>query len=223
MFDKVLSIVAPHYCYVCRESGTTLCESCIENISMDESGLCLVCLSPSIYSLCKNCLNTSTFSAGWYVGKREDELKRLIDDFKFRRTNEVHSALAKLLDRKLPVLPSGTVVVPIPTIAPHKRVRGYGHTELFAKKFASLRKLTYKESIGRLTNSIQVGSSRQTREIQAKKAFYYRTSNIELTRPHLIVDDIYTTGSTMHSAVNCLRDAGVQQIWIAVIARQNIN
>jgi len=153
------------------------------------------------------------------VGERHHELKTLLDDYKFNRAYALHRALAELLHTRLPRLPEDTVVVPLPTVARHKRIRGYDHIGLIAKTLASKRGLANQAVLGRRTNSVQLGANSQQRRRQADQA-YCCNGKLDPAVPYLLVDDIVTTGATMRAAARCLKAAGAKIILIGAIARQ---
>ncbi len=220
MFDKILQIIAPHHCYSCQKVGAILCDSCVYNIANEAENQCIECRKPSRVGICMSC--QAPYSKAWITGVREDELARVIGDFKWARVYQAHESLGELLHNSLPSLPDNTIVVPIPTIAHHKRIRGYDHAYLLAKYFADQRKLPLKTSLKRKDNSIQHTANKQQRKHQAESAFSC-TSQLRSDVPYLIIDDIVTTGSTIKAATRVLKGAGANEVWVAAIARQPLN
>lgn len=217
MFDKLLQIVAPHYCYSCQKKNNILCESCIYNITIDTKNSCIECRKPNLDGTCHTC--KTGYSKSWVVADREGELARLLHDYKWNGAFEARLVLGSLLNNTLPLLPDNTVIVPIPTISRHKRIRGYDHADLLAKSFAELRNLPKKSLLQRRTNSVQHTADRAQRIAQSKKAFYC-TEKVKSSDIYLIVDDIVTTGSTVSAAASVLRQAGASEVWVAAVARQ---
>jgi ComF family protein len=220
MIDKLLQNIAPHYCYSCQKVGSVLCESCIYNIVNETENTCIECREPAIVGICSSC--KLQFTKSWVAGVREDELGRIIGDFKWSRVYQAHESLGQILDKTLPSLPKSTIIVPIPTIAHHKRIRGYDHALLIADYFAKARGLSVQKVLKRKDNSIQHTADKKHRRIQAEQAFKC-PSNLDPNIPYLIVDDIITTGSTIKAATRVLRGAGANEVWVAAIARQPLN
>ena len=216
MLDELLDFIIPHYCRLCGQFGTVLCESCKYDITSDASNHCLKC-GVVISDHCHVC--RMPYSRSWQALYRDDSIGVLISDYKYRSVRALHKSLAYILASRTPVIPPGTVIVPIPTIRPHIRVRGFDHTALFAKHFAKLKGCNYQPLLARATNTVQVGSSRAVRLRQMASAFQI-TQPISSSTPYLIVDDVYTTGATLDAAAKTLKNHGAQNIWVAVLARQ---
>ncbi|MEO8911893.1 MAG: phosphoribosyltransferase family protein [Candidatus Saccharimonas sp.] len=144
-------------------------------------------------------------------------MKRLIDAYKFERVRAAHQALAGLLNETLPQLPADILIVPVPTIMPHVRVRGYAHVELVAKRLADIRGHRYAEVLVRRHNQPQRGALRQERIKRASLAFKSKQLDGQAC---LLVDDVFTTGSTLEYAARELKAAGASSVWVAVLSRQ---
>lgn len=68
-----------------------------------------------------------------------------------------------------------------------------------------------------MNNSVQVGADMETRRKQAVEA--YKAVNAGSDKRYLLVDDVWTTGSSMLAACEAMRAAGSKNLAIAVIAR----
>lgn len=220
MIDKTLETIAPHYCCGCQKVGSLLCLDCKNNIIFDKNQVCLLCLMPcKSNGLCEECHKKVPYSRAWFVKKREGEIEALIDIYKFKNTKSACSVVAELLDSTLPYLPHGTLIVPVPTIAKHIRQRGYDHTLLIARQLAKKRGLKYLTPLSRLTSTSQLGKTAKERRDQASQAFGAK-HRLDQSRVYLLIDDIFTTGSTVYYSAKALRDAGASDVWVAVVARQ---
>lgn len=220
MHEWVGSLLAPHYCSACGAIGAILCERCYYDIVSEPYEQCLVCgVVARSGMLCHAC--SKTYGRAWCVSERSGALRRVIDDFKFRHLHGAYRTLAGLLSDTLPILPSSIVVTNIPTISPHVRRRGYDHAGLIAREFARVRGLPYQPLLSRTTNDVQLGATKAARVRQACRAF--RATRMVVPEIVLLIDDVYTTGSTVYYAAKTLRAAGVKEVWVAVIARQTLD
>lgn len=224
MIDNLLSIIAPHYCYFCDKVGSILCDSCIKNIIEEVPPQCLVCLRPASRQLCCTCLESVDYCGAWFVGFREGVLEAIVNDCKFKRKKDAHKVLGDFFDVLLPQLPEDTVIIPIPTIPSHIRVRGYDHMGLVARYFAKKRSYSYKPILKRAHTLVQQGATASQRRIQAKSAFAIDNGVVfDLNCPLVIIDDVYTTGFTLTEAANQLINLGAKNVMIATILRQQLD
>lgn len=168
-------------------------------------------------NLCDN--HRQPYDMLWCFGYRRGSIAKIIDDYKFRRVRAAAGVLGGLLDSTLPELPADAVIVPIPTTSRNMRRRGYDHMRLVAKDLARKRKVGYSSLLRRRNNVVQhaTRSSRQ-RKRQAKE-FFEISQSIDQKKLYVIIDDIFTTGSTLAAAADCLRQAGAENVQAAVIAR----
>jgi predicted amidophosphoribosyltransferase len=164
------------------------------------------------------CQQKLPYSRAWVVGEREGVLEKIIHDYKFQRNVSAVQVSADLLEKRLPYLPDNTILIPVPTITRHIRIRGYDHTVILANEIAKRRSLQAKSVLRRNHNLVQVGSDAPTRHKQAKTAFC-TPERLDSNCPYLLVDDVITTGATIKYAAQALRDKGAQEIWIAALAR----
>lgn len=219
MFDKLISIIAPHYCCGCDKIGALLCVDCKNNIIDERERFCIACCAPtSVMSLCGNC--NVLYEKAWAVGFRDGVLQRVIGDYKFQRMLGAYKDLGDLLLGTIPDLPNNTIIVPIPTATNHIRERGYDHMLVIAKYFAKERGLSCQKLISRKTNTKQRQSNADKREEQAKHAFKINADVIDKDVPYLVLDDVMTTGATIKYACKLLKQSGAKHIWVALIARQ---
>ena len=170
--------------------------------------------------LCNTC--RVPYERVWVVGERTGILQRLIGLYKFERAKSAHKVLGDLLLDVLPELPSDTIIIPIPTVPDHIRERGYDHMLLIARYIAKKRGLIHKQLLIRVTNTKQRQASAKKRDIQAMHAFAL-DGVIDVDKPYLLIDDVFTTGATVKYASKLLHDAGVKHIWVAIIARQTLD
>ena len=222
MIDGLLSRLAPHLCQSCGEIGTLLCDSCKYDIVSEVFNVCVSCAKPAgNIGICGEC--RPGYSQAWCVGERGGVLQRLIGLYKFQNAKAAHQPLGDLLCERLPVLPSSTVIVPVPTVASHIRQRGYDHTLLMARYVAKKQGLTCRSILDRATNTMQRHADYAKRKAQAKAAFRSANGQLDPQVPYLLLDDVITTGATLRYAAKTLRQAGAETIWVAALARQTLD
>lgn len=221
MLDTLLSFIAPHHCCGCGQTGALLCDYCKYDIMTDRSVGCIVCGGPSPAGICST--HRVPYAKAWVVAERSGPLKTMLDTMKFEFARAGAIEAGRLLAEVLPDIPRDVVVVPVPTIAPHIRERGYDHAYLIARTFARAKGLKCQQLLERRTNTKQVGATKRQRLKQAEVAFRGRHVGDQMHGTYLVIDDIVTTAATAHYAAKVLRDAGADEVWFAAVARQPLD
>lgn len=154
----------------------------------------------------------------WCAGERSGALKSLLDTYKFSSSRAGAVVLADLLDAILPVLPQDITLVGIPTSSTTRRVRGFDHIALIVNALAKRRHLSVAHPFVR--NSSQTLHFLPKKERVRLGPTLFRLSGGPIPAHVLLIDDIVTTGTTLHAAAKLLQQAGVEQLYVATIARQ---
>lgn len=215
--DTLLSYIAPHYCYGCGATGSLLCWACLEAVKRHHCQVCVICGQPCASgNVCRR--HALPYEALDCALWRRGAVARLIDDYKFHRVRAASGVLARILDELLPEYDASTVVVPVPTAPANIRKRGYDHMLLVARQFARRRGLRVERPLVRQTNVTQhYARSAAERRKQAQQ--FFRARSAQADAPYLILDDIFTTGSTIAAAAQTLRAAGARDIRVGIVAR----
>jgi len=222
MIEGVLRLLAPHPCYSCGKVGVLLCPNCKYNITHEPFVGCILCQTPQKHGICPN--HGSPIERTFVVGARNGPLEDVINGLKFNNVKSAAKVLAELLDDTLPLLPTSTHIVPIPTVRSHVRRRGYDQVELIARHFAQLRGLPVSRLLVRKTSTTQHTEGRDTRKLQAATAFGLGSLSdvAQGAGPLLLIDDIITTGATVSAAAEQLVNTGAT-VWVAALAYQPLD
>jgi len=164
-------------------------------------------------------------------GSYEGGLRELIHILKYGQVRPAANVLGRMLAEVIAGLESsfalGTVVVvPVPLHARRLRQRGFNHSELITKAALKLRSsgerlvLNCKILERRRDTQSQTGLTRHQRRENIRGAFLVVAKPEELNgREILVVDDVFTTGTTVSECARVLLRAGASKVWIATVAR----
>lgn len=222
-FPNPFSLLAPHSCRGCGCIGNVICDRCKNYILESHQNICPFCKTISSIGICQSCRKISTnhnFPPSFTIGKRSDLLDSLIHALKYESARATAKPLAELLDHSLPTFSDQVYLIPLPTINRHIRTRGLDHTLLIAKHLAKLHQ-NYRVSklLLRNNNSVQVGTNATTRTLQAKSAYKINpTIKPDPTATFILLDDVWTTGASMKSAIKTLKDNHIHSIVLAILA-----
>ena len=223
LIEKLVAIIAPHYCIICGIENNILCDNCLMQISDEGHSICYLCeMETSDGAVCYACQKQTALQHVWLAGNYDKKLSALIKKFKFGRAQAAARPLARLIAEQLPQLPSGTIVVPIPTALIRVRQRGYDQALLLAKEIGRLTLLPVSPLLARKGVFRQVGASRSQRFAQARQSFYVTDVRKCQNSTILLVDDVCTSGATLTAAAEMLRAAGAITLNAAAIAKQRL-
>ena len=110
-------------------------------------------------------------------------------------------------------------LVPIPLHSKRKAKRGYNQAELLAREIGVLTGIpVYAKALRRVRNTVPLKKlNPKERQNNLKKAFNISENDVKL-KTIILVDDIYTTGSTMDEAARTLKEAGARNIYFIALA-----
>lgn len=216
-------VLAPR-CLLCGERGANsrdLCTNCAKGLPWNNSA-CLRCAIPlPSPGTCGSCLPspppvTETHAAFVYGFP----LDRLVPRFKFHHDLAAGRLMAELMAEGLADVDRPEALAPIPLHAARLRQRGYDQAVELSKALA--RALDIPLLTGALTRvrdtSPQSELDASSRRRNLKKAFV-ALDPAGLPRHIALVDDVMTTGATLHAAAKTLRKAGVARVDAWVCAR----
>ncbi len=172
---------------------------------------------------CFDCESRSyNFTQGkalWVYGKLE---KASIYRFKYQNKREYAKIYASELTQRY-----GTwirnrkiqAIIPIPLHKSRKKKRGYNQAEILAKEMGKILGIpVYANLLVRVRDTKpQKTLDEAERKNNLKRAFKM-SENIVQLKYILLVDDIYTTGSTLDAAAAVLKAAGALQVYTCCIS-----
>ena len=110
-------------------------------------------------------------------------------------------------------------LIPVPMYEQKRNERGYNQAEIYARKLSEIIGIpTYTDVIKRVKSTVPMkGLDARTRRNNLKKAFNIVRNDVKF-RCILIIDDIYTTGSTVDEIAHEFRMTGVDRIYVLTLA-----
>jgi len=165
--------------------------------------------------------------------------KKLVHQFKYGPyTKNLAKTLASLIIEHLVITQKNTdeiwnngVLVPVPLDKKKLKIRNYNQSEELAKELSKVLQIPVVSDIliKTKTTKPQMELSKEQREKNLLGAFAISSPSLrgaEATKQSLknkkvfLVDDVYTTGSTMEECARVLRTAGAKSVWGITVARE---
>jgi len=162
-------------------------------------------------------------------GSYDGGLRELIHLLKYNGVRPAASVLGRMLAEAVsalePELDSGRVlVIPVPLFKGKRRQRGFNQAESIA--VAALKSLP-RDRFKLVTDTLirtrptdsQIGLTSHQRRLNLRGAFAVHCKEKVSGREVILVDDVYTTGTTATECARILRRAGASKVWVATVAR----
>lgn len=244
--ESLFATLFPSDCRFCGApllhiSRLPVCEICLEKMQRLSIPVCAICGErlPVRYQLdtvdheprCGMCLRAAPpYDKAAAYGSFDAGLQDLVHLLKYQHVKPAANLLGRMMAEVLSDLAphftaSEILVIPVPLHSSKLRQRGFNQSELLAKAAlkhkASLTRFqlsTHLMERQRATAS-QTGLTRHQRRENIRGAFRVIQPNRVAGREVLLVDDVFTTGTTLSECARVLRRAGAAKILAATVAR----
>lgn len=211
-------------CLICGDfgvNGVDLCRKCRQQLPFNHSP-CQCCAlplpSPGVCGACLRHPPPLTISHAAFVYRFP--LDRLVPRLKFHRDLPAGRLLAELLGDSVQAagLPLPGALVPVPLHAGRLRRRGFDQACELARPLARRFGVALRaDALARVRDTLaQTELDASQRKRNVRQAF---SAQGPLPAHVTLVDDVMTTGATLHAAARALRRAGVRRIDAWVCAR----
>ncbi len=233
LWKELLNLLypSPVDCPFCggKRQGKDFCENCCSIISSYKHELyCGRCgsftgkgaLIPCVSShFCYTCRKRRwPFELVRAAGPYEGILKEAIHRFKYLGRRSLACSLAGLMvdvARTEPLLMSVDLVLPVPLSDEKLRQRGFNQAALLAEEVG------YRLQIPVNTRLLvkgfetlpQAGLNRPAREQNLSGAFRVTNAEVIHGKKIMVIDDVFTTGSTMSAVATVIRSAGAKHVF----------
>lgn len=229
-----LDLLYPPTCPVCqqiidRKEGL-ICPACYEKLSFLKPPLCKKCgreVEAEEQEYCFECSRKQrTFEENIGLMNYTEEARKSLAWFKYHNCREYADFyIEELWKQKKDILMrlQAEAVVPVPIHRAKQRKRGFNQAEILGRRLAE--KLEIPLEGKRLVRVVNTRPQKQVKGNERGKnlegAFAVKDGPFPFKKV-ILIDDIYTTGSTMEACTKALKRAGAEQVYGVTIAIGNI-
>ncbi len=228
--SRLAELLYPARCPVCDKiipyRHGIVCETCQNNLPYIRESYCLKCgkkLYQKEAELCADCSRMShEFEENRALFPYDEKIRRSLYRLKYANRREHAILFARLAGSRY----EGWIrrigadcIIPVPLHKKRLRKRGYNQAALFARELAKGMQLPCLEhSAERIRATLpQKGLNPAERQKNLKKAFKIRQNDVK-SKIVLLVDDIYTTGSTLDALAGECKRAGAEKVYCLTIS-----
>lgn len=225
--DRVLNVLYPKCCPIChrilKNTSLLICDECAKVISPVSGARCFLCGKPvrDQDEYCRSCFGKKrSFDQGKGIFLYDDRMKTSILRYKYdnrRQYGDFYAKAMYIYAQKEIAKWKPDVIVPIPLYPRKKRMRGFNQAEDIAVKLSEYLKIPAEP--GMLKKIKNTKSQKKINETERRKNLEgaFKASQSALGKVVLVVDDVYTTGSTIDEAAKSLKEAGALKVYFLTV------
>lgn len=224
----IMALLYPPRCPLCDEvaaEGFPICPGCRKNIRVVREPVCKKCGKPLSHSrkeFCLDCMDGKhSFTQGKALWVYEEHVKESVYRFKYQGRRDYGKVYAQEMAETYGAWIRARhiqVIAPIPLYPGKKKRRGFNQAEEVARELGRILDIPVRKNL-----LVRIRDTRPQKELNLaerknnlKKSFK-TTENVVQLEYILIIDDIFTTGSTMDAASLVLKGAGAGKIYFCCI------
>ena len=226
--ERCLQLLFPRRCPMCDEIvrpwGEKICLSCLKKLKYMVPPYCMKCGKgvPEGREYCNDCQKAPHLFACGRILYEYGDVSAVVYRFKYGGRREYADFWGEELAVYLGDFIRGTgaqALIPVPLHPRRQRRRGCNQSLLLAKQLGCRIGLpVYEDYVVRTrdTAPLKLLGSKE-RQNNLKKAFNIKQNDVKL-EVAVIIDDIYTTGSTVDGVAAVLLDSGVRRVYFVALS-----
>lgn len=235
IWERFLDIIYPTdiRCIICNEKNNDMnrhgiCKACESSLPFITPPNCLRCGKSILYhgEICSDCIHIDhAFSEGMSIFEFNTEVKELIHRYKYRGQKYLSKVMIEWMAEGLNSKQwDFQAIVPVPLHPTRQRQRGFNQAELLARGLGRKTGVPLADNVLlRVKNTPhQTRLNRDERQENLMNAFEIRSHDMGpkafQDKCILLVDDVYTTGSTAHQCSRVLLENGAEKVYVITLA-----
>lgn len=212
-----INFLYPPTCIICGKSANYyICEKCNKRIKKYEEYHYLSRDEDNNYPI-------RHYDYLIYIFRYEKIIRKIMINYKFYSKPYIASFFAnKILNNNnlCEKIKEYDYIVPVPMSADKERLRGYNQTKLITSIISKKLKIKESNNLKKVNNTLTQGKLNRLERINNIEGIYYIENNLEFIGKRIVLlDDIYTTGSTIEECARVISKSGARKIFVIILAR----
>lgn len=209
-----MNLIYPPKCGICGKLNKNfLCNKCYRLLKNDAE-----------FNIEKFKKIENEFDEQIYMFKYEGTIRRVILQYKFQEKSYLYKTIVNFLlknEKLFEIIKSYDTIVPVPISKKRKKERGYNQSYLLARDIANKTGIKLENDVlFKIKNIIEQSKLNKEDRLKNIKGVYEINNSKKIKNKNiLLIDDIYTTGSTVNECCKVLKKANPVKIGVFTIAK----
>lgn len=209
-----LNLIYPPTCGICGKLNPNfLCNKCQKQLEIQAK-----------FEIEKNQNISYYFQEHLYIFEYQGMIRKVILNYKFNDKSYLYKTFINFLlknEKFFEILKSYDTIIPVPISQKRRKERGYNQSELIAKEIAKAIGNDYnKQCLFKTRNIIEQSKlKKEERQKNIQGVYELRNEKLLQDKKILLIDDIYTTGSTVNECAKMLEQAHPKFIGVFTLAK----
>lgn len=230
--NLILNTLYPRCCPICHQilknQKWLICPECSGKLKPYEGPRCMRCGKPvrEEEEFCSVCSQRKReFEQGRGIYLYNDTMRTSLVRYKYygrREYGDFYAAAMGTYGKAEIARWKPDLLVPVPLHSSKRRMRGFNQAEYLAERIGQLMGIPVSSRIlikpRRTESQKKLGARERCRNLKGAFLVTERLDGLRI----LVIDDVYTTGSTMDAAAGCLREAGAAQVYFLTLCTGKI-
>lgn len=229
---RSISLLLPPSCLICGRNmdSSILCGRCdlplATTLADKRCERCFSAIDPtSDDKICKPCTYLPLpYNQVRYLWEYTDEVQRYVTTMKYSPSQFLSNHVGRRVAATLPLIfnhHSWDLLVPLPTSHHSAIRRGFNQCGLIAHQLlqSTTGSILQPSALRHRSNRPRQATLPTRKRLRGFSGVFQASSDLLRDRSVLLIDDIITTGSTIHEAALTLREAGALTVDVLALAR----
>ena len=218
--EKISNLLYPPICGICEKiNKNALCPKC--NLELKKQAEVNILQKEEIE---ENIKKGKYFEELMYIFKYEGQVRKLILDYKFNEKSYLYKTFVNFLLKNEKIfenIKKYDKIIPVPISKKRNKERGYNQSMLIAEEIANKTNLELVNNCLIKTKNIieQSKLNKEDRQQNIQGVYSLQNARLITNKKILLIDDIYTTGSTVNECCKILQQANPKTIGVLVLAK----
>lgn len=233
--NQLLDLLFPQFCLKCNKEGSLVCFDCFSTIDLNPFQYCPFCSTPNRVIQNGKCQSHQNFKLNGLFSAcdyKNPLAKKMLFLFKYEPyiknlglplANLIISHFALAEKQEIFKNPEA-IFMPVPLFKRKEKKRGYNQSAVLAKILSVYYQLPIqKNNLVKIKNTkSQTEFKKQEREQNIANVFAIKNPGLINGKTIFLVDDVFTTGSTLEECAKTLKTNGAKKVYGIVVAREGL-